>query len=69
MRFIMFNLKLAQSYMYENSLDAWLIYDFRGNNPVMWQIIGEKNPHHVDVIYLGLTHLPALQATFEFFTF
>jgi Xaa-Pro aminopeptidase len=38
----MFDLNLAQSYMHEYNFDVWLIYDFRGNNPVMWQVIGEK---------------------------
>lgn len=38
----MFNLNLAQEYMQQNKVNAWLIYDFRGNNPIMWQVIGEK---------------------------
>lgn len=38
----MFNLKKAQQFMQENEIDAWLIYDFRGNNDVMWDVLGEK---------------------------
>jgi len=26
--------------MKQNGIDAWLMYDFRGNNPVMWQALG-----------------------------
>jgi Xaa-Pro dipeptidase len=37
----MLNLNLVQAYMQEDNLDAWLISDFRGNNPVMSQVIGE----------------------------
>lgn len=38
----MLDLNLAQDYMKESHFDAWLIYDFRGSNPVMWEAIGEK---------------------------
>jgi len=38
----MLDLNLAQAYMKVGHFDAWLIYDFRGNNPVMWEAIGEK---------------------------
>jgi len=38
----MVDLNRAQAYMRENCIDAWLIYDFRGNNPVMWQVIGGR---------------------------
>ena len=38
----MFNLHLAQLYMCENRIDGWLIYDFQGSNPIMWQVIGKK---------------------------
>jgi len=38
----MFNHHLAQSHMRENHIDAWVIYDFRGSNPIMWQVMGEK---------------------------
>lgn len=38
----MFNLQFAQLYMCKNRLDGWVIYDFRGNNPIMWQVIGKK---------------------------
>ncbi len=38
----MFDLQLAQRFMQENSIDAWLVYDFRGSNPIMWEILGGK---------------------------
>lgn len=31
-----------KSYLKENEIDAWLIFDFRGNNPAMGHIIGKK---------------------------
>lgn len=37
----MLDLTMAQSYMKDHSIDAWLVYDFRHHNPVMAQIIGE----------------------------
>jgi Xaa-Pro dipeptidase len=36
----MFDLELAQRYMQDNQIDGWLIYDFRGHNPVMAQLAG-----------------------------
>ncbi len=38
----MFDLQLAQQFMRNNQIDGWLIYDFRGSNPIMWQVIGDK---------------------------
>jgi Xaa-Pro dipeptidase len=35
---------LAQTYMRENGIDAWLVYDFRGSNPVLWQLLGAPQP-------------------------
>ena len=35
---------LAQTYMQQNDIDAWLVYDFRGSNPVMWQLLGGPKP-------------------------
>ncbi|MFV1981217.1 MAG: M24 family metallopeptidase [Rhodothermia bacterium] len=37
----MLDLYAAQHYMKQSGIDAWLMYDFRGNNPVMWQALGE----------------------------
>lgn len=37
----MIDLKLAQSYMTENGIDGWLLYDFRVSNPVFWRAFGE----------------------------
>jgi Xaa-Pro dipeptidase len=32
----------AQQYMTENNIDLWLLYDFRGSNDVLWQLLGHK---------------------------
>jgi Xaa-Pro aminopeptidase len=34
------DLDAAQFYMKQHRVDGWLMYDFRGNNPVMWQALG-----------------------------
>src|SRR5690606_12903934 len=36
------NLPALQSFMRESRIDAWLLYDFRGNNPVLAQLIPGK---------------------------
>jgi Xaa-Pro dipeptidase len=36
----MLDLERAQTYMRESAIDGWLIYDFRGHNPVMAQVAG-----------------------------
>lgn len=38
----MLDLRHAQSRMQKDLIDAWVIYDFRGSNPVLWQVIGGK---------------------------
>lgn len=40
----MFDLGRAQAYMRETGIDAWLVYDFRGSNPVLWRILGYRKP-------------------------
>lgn len=30
--------------MQEHQLDAWLVYDFRNSNPVLWQVLGLQRP-------------------------
>ncbi len=35
------DLSEARTHMAANRIDAWLVYDFRGSNPVMWQLLGE----------------------------
>jgi Xaa-Pro dipeptidase len=30
----------AQEYMQENKIDGWLLYDYRGMNPIFWDTIG-----------------------------
>jgi Xaa-Pro aminopeptidase len=37
----MIDLDLARSHMRENNIDGWLLYDFRGSNPVFWRAFGE----------------------------
>ena len=34
--------KAIQQAMREREIDAWLLYDFRGSNPVFWQLVGER---------------------------
>ncbi|MGN1098168.1 MAG: M24 family metallopeptidase [Clostridia bacterium] len=38
----MINTEKIQSYMKERGIDGYLLYDFRGSNPVMNQLIGKK---------------------------
>ena len=38
----MIDLQPAQTYMRENHIQGWLICDFRGSNPVLWQVLGQK---------------------------
>ena len=38
----MFDLAKVQDYMQASRIDAWLVYDFRGSNPVFWQLLGER---------------------------
>ena len=37
----MLNLNIANKYMYENEIDAWLMYDFRGINHVAHEVLGQ----------------------------
>jgi Xaa-Pro aminopeptidase len=37
----MIDLDLARSHMREQDIDGWLLYDFRGSNPVFWRAFGE----------------------------
>ena len=38
----MFDLAEVQAHMQATGIDAWLVYDFRGSNPVFWQLLGER---------------------------
>ncbi|MBM4428967.1 MAG: M24 family metallopeptidase [Chloroflexi bacterium] len=38
----MIDLQRAQAYMRENDIQGWLICDFRGGNPVLWHVLGQK---------------------------
>ncbi len=39
----MIDLQRAQAYMRENRIQGWLVCDFRGSNPVLWQVLGRKS--------------------------
>lgn len=34
----------AQAYMKEHAIDGWLLYDFRGSNPVFWRMLNTQHP-------------------------
>lgn len=36
------NLENAQTYMREQAIDGWLLYDFRESNPVFWYLLGRQ---------------------------
>lgn len=36
------DLSVVQQYMKDNRIDLWLLYDFRGTNDVMWQLLGPR---------------------------
>lgn len=36
------DLKKIQAYMQQEGIGAWLVYDFRGGNPVLWQLLGQR---------------------------
>ena len=38
----MIDLGSAQRYLRDHSLDAWLLYDFDGMNPIFWEVVGTK---------------------------
>jgi hypothetical protein len=35
----MFHLSAAQAFMSSQGIDAWLLYDYRGSNPLLWHIL------------------------------
>lgn len=35
-------IKLAQTFMKKNGIDAWISYDFKSSNPIFWRLIGRK---------------------------
>jgi Xaa-Pro dipeptidase len=35
------DLTATRELMRQSGIDAWLVYDFRGSNPVLWQLLGE----------------------------
>ena len=36
------DLQKIQAYMQQEGIGAWLVYDFRGGNPVLWQLLGQR---------------------------
>jgi Xaa-Pro aminopeptidase len=38
------DLSLAQTFLRDHRLDAWLVSDFRNSNPVLWQLLGFQKP-------------------------
>jgi Xaa-Pro aminopeptidase len=38
----MVDLSNARKFMTQSGIDAWLLYDFRGSNPVLWHVLGAK---------------------------
>ena len=34
----------AQTYLRQHRIDGWLLHDFQGNNPILWQLYGSQ-PH------------------------
>jgi len=40
----MADLNKAKELMREKNIDCWLVHDFRGNNPVFWQLLGKTHP-------------------------
>lgn len=40
----MLDLSAAQRFLRDQNLHAWLVCDFRNNNPVMWQLLGFQKP-------------------------
>src|SRR5210317_1957110 len=41
---LMADLNKAKELMRERNIDCWFVHDFRGNNPVMWQLLGKTQP-------------------------
>ena len=39
---MIFDLEKVQAHMRETGVGAWLVYDFRGSNPVFWQLLGQR---------------------------
>ncbi len=38
----MIDLSNVQRFMRAQGIDVWLLYDFRGGNPIFWQLLGGK---------------------------
>ncbi len=38
----MFDVEKIQTHMRSEGIGSWLVYDFRGSNPVFWQLLGQR---------------------------
>jgi Xaa-Pro dipeptidase len=38
----MFSLEAAQSFMAKEGIDGWLLYDYRGSNPLFWHVLDDN---------------------------
>lgn len=56
----MFDLSNAQHQMKTQSIDAWLVHDFRRNNPVMTQIVGDHEATRRCILCFPQTGEPLL---------
>ncbi len=57
----MFSLPAAQSFMAENGIDAWLLHDYRGSNPLFWQVLGvERAPTRRAMLVVPRAGAPTL---------
>ncbi|WP_336801925.1 M24 family metallopeptidase [Kaistia sp. MMO-174] len=57
----MFNLSDAQRFMQAEGIDAWLLVDYRGSNPLLWHILGiVRNPTRRAFLVVPRTGQPVL---------
>ncbi|MEA2295017.1 MAG: hypothetical protein QOE86_2656 [Solirubrobacteraceae bacterium] len=58
----MIDLASTQAALRERGIDAWVLYDFRGSNPVLWHVLGAEPPGTTRRLWLviGADAEPAL---------
>lgn len=57
----MFSLSDAQRFMQAEGIDAWLLVDYRGSNPLLWHILGVvRNPTRRAFLIVPRSGLPVL---------
>lgn len=54
--------KAAQEFMRANRIDAWLLYDFRGNNQVFKRLMGARHTTRRAILYVPAVGEPRLLA-------